>query len=146
MESQVAEVRAEKLEARAEEVLGGLNAQRSSWVEKKVIMTRDDEPEEMPPKPKKPRAVRTKEAVGMAFDNDGRLIAVVESHRTREELKGKKYEWEISERLSCAIRPIILSVEFRELFSVNHKSKTVSSAALGKRLGSSVGVFMHGLS
>ena len=57
-----------------------------------MIMTCDDEPEEMPPKPKKPRAVRTKEAVGMAFDNDGRLFAVVESHRTKEELKGKKIE------------------------------------------------------
>ena len=74
---QVAEVWAEK---------------RSSSVEKMMIMTCDDDPEEMPPKPKKPRAVRTKEAVGMAFDNDGRLFAVVESHRTREELKGKKIE------------------------------------------------------
>ena len=67
-----------------------------------MIMTCDDEPEERPPKPKKPRAVKTKYAVALAIDNDGQehavALAVDSDGRvtefvqsgTRKELKGKK--------------------------------------------------------
>ena len=83
-----------------------------------MIMTCDDEPEERPPKPKRPRAVKTRYAIALAVDNygqehsialavdnDGRLTEFVQSGTRKE---GKKH-------------PPKAINDSRELLSVNRK-------------------------